>query len=102
MSDQKNNLTGFDWLREGNLVYALEPTGEFRMGKELMCNRFTATVNGGKNVSEQDCEQIAQAIQALPLLVAACKRALSTFETIQDDQWPYTVERQDLHRALDT
>ena len=50
------------WLRDGRLIYSLEPSG-YRKGKEVFENRFSTYVEAGRNTTLAEAEATAEFIQ---------------------------------------
>lgn len=61
-----NNYTKGEYLREGNTVYVLQPTGRYYVGAELMENRIYFGIQGP--CSEEEKEATAKIMQLAPTL----------------------------------
>ena len=65
------------WERDGLLVYATHHNGDFRLGRPLLVNRFSARVDAYPNQggTAEEAEANANLIVAAPDLYAACHHA---------------------------
>lgn len=65
------------WIRVGRLVYALQHAG-YRRGVEQFENRFSASVQPGRGVSEAEAERVAALMHAAPELLEALRGFIGT------------------------
>jgi hypothetical protein len=82
-----NYTTKAQWQHEGTTVYALE-FDSWNRGKEVMCNRFSAHVQGYRDTPQAELEANARLMAAAPELLEALQIVLNKqYYSILPSEW---------------